>query len=369
MTMEKKWFYLWLSHLFYFPNSLIRSMLSLCENDPEALFSLSSQDLQEQGILLNLSQISQYDALRNEAAIADMQTVMEKQEIHYVSEAEEAYPERLRLLPDPPLGLFYKGDLPDQETPSCAIIGSRTCTSYGKETAYFFGRELCAGGVNVISGMASGVDGYSQRGAVSAASGPSAGRSYAVLAGGADHCYPRENVGLYRDLSVNGHGVLSEKPPLYQSLPRDFPIRNRIIAGLCDVLLVIEAAENSGSLITVNQALNQGKDVFALPGRITDRMARGCNELLKNGAQVLTCPEDVLQYLGIAVEKDTLKKNSVSLTKKEKIIYDLVKNDITLIDELLVKSAFSLSELQAVLLQLEIKGLIKKEPLGGYLAL
>ena len=190
-----------------------------------------------------------------------------------------------------------------------------------------------------------------------------------VLGSGLGRLYPPENKELAQHILDSGGAIVSELAPDAQPLPYHFPARNRIISGLCDVLLVIEAAENSGSLITVGQALSQGKDVFALPGRITDRMARGCNELLKNGAQILTCPEDVLQYLGISVKKDTLKKASVSLTKKEKVIYDLISGGASLVDELLIKSTFPLSEVQSVLLMLEIKGLIKKEPLGGYLAL
>ena len=149
-------------------------------------------------------------------------------------------------------------------------------------------------------------------------------------------------------------------------MPRDFPVRNRIIAGLSDVLLVIEAAENSGSLITVNHALSQGKDVFALPGRVGERMASGCNELLKNGAQVLTCPEDVLQYLGIQVKKDTPAPKKAMLTREEKVVYECFGADDTTVDQLLEISTFPATILQTVLLTLEIKGLIRKTPFGGY---
>ena len=234
--------------------------------------------------------------------------------------------------------------------------------------AWFFGKELALRGLNIISGMALGIDGYAQKGAVSVTAETS-GRSFGVLAGGANICYPRENIGLYNDLCRNGHGIISEKPLNTHALPRDFPVRNRIIAALSDVLIVIEASEHSGSQITVNQALALGKDIFALPGRVGDRQSSGTNDLIKNGAFLLTSPEDVFQYFGMTVGKDTEKRNRVTLTKEEKTVYDMFQTDPLSTDDLLFNTQFPVSILQPLLLSLEIKGLIKKAPLGGYMKL
>ncbi|MBQ1377932.1 MAG: DNA-processing protein DprA [Lachnospiraceae bacterium] len=355
----------WLSHLTFVPHRLIREMLAFFDGDPGILFSQSPDDLLKAGFIMNLTQMEQYESFRNKDRLEELRETYEKSGIFYAGEHEDSFPDRLRPLEDRPFGLFYKGSLPPDDCLPAGIVGSRTCTTYGREMAFFFGRELCKRGVSIISGMALGVDGYAQKGAL-ASSETSSASTYAVLAGGVDICYPRENIGLYMQLSENGNGLLSEYPPGRRAMPRDFPVRNRIIAGLSDVLLVIEAAENSGSLITVNHALSQGKDVFALPGRVGERMASGCNELLKNGAQVLTCPEDVLQYLGIQVKKDTPAPKKAMLSREEKVVYECFGADDTTVDQLLEISTFPATILQTVLLTLEIKGLIRKTPFGGY---
>ena len=360
---------LWLQTLVWFDVLKVRQFLDTLPGGKEALFSMTADQVLSLGQMLSFSQMVQYEEMRSLTKLNALYESFSERGIGFVSEEDEAYPHRLRALPDRPFGLFFRGSLPDPDRPTAGIIGSRACTNYGKESAYFFGKELASKGVQIISGMALGVDGYAQRGAVSAEDTEDSGRSFAVLGGGADICYPRENIGLYESLLHNGHGILSERPPGYHSLSRDFPIRNRLIAALSDVLLVIEAAENSGSLITVNLALSQGKDVFALPGRIGDRQSRGCNELLKNGAQVLTCPEDVLQYLGVAVKKDTVKKSRLVLSREEKAVYDCLSTDMGTVDELLNKTALPLGTLQSVLLTLEIKGAVKKAPMGGYVRL
>ena len=256
----------WLQHLTLFTPKKINQMAASFPC-PEDLFEHPPDALRDKGISLTFPEAGQYEAFRDEDKLKMLEDGYLASGIRFASSGDKAFPAGTEGLSDPPRGLFYKGSLPAKEGFSVSIVGSRACTVYGKEMAYFFGRELAKKGLRIISGMALGIDGFAQKGAVSLSSDPACGRSFAVLAGGVDICYPRENIGLYRELSGNGHGILSERPPKTPAHPRDFPVRNRIIAALSDVLIVIEAAENSGSLITVSHALQLGRDVFVLPDR------------------------------------------------------------------------------------------------------
>lgn len=216
---------------------------------------------------------------------------MEEQEIRFAVYDDPEYPQKLRNLPDPPFGLYYYGRLPSDTHPSAAIIGTRMASAYGRDQARVFAREIAREGVQIISGMAIGIDGIAGRGALDAD-----GDTFAVLGCGVDICYPKENLDLYEALLERG-GILSEYPPGSEPQKKMFPSRNRIISGLSDVVLVIEAREKSGTLITVDRALEYGIDVYALPGRVSDRNSRGCNELIRQGAGIATCPQDILDYI------------------------------------------------------------------------
>lgn len=217
-----------------------------------------------------------------------------KRGIFFLPYWDEEYPEKLKPLEDAPVALYKKGRLPDPCAPSVAVIGARDCSEYGKRAARYFARGLAEAGVAVISGMARGVDGIA-----GAAALESGGMSAAVLGCGVDVCYPPENRGLYERLEREGC-LLSEYPPGTRPESRLFPPRNRIISGLSDLVLVTEARERSGTLITVDRALEQGRDVFAVPGRITDGCSRGCNRLIAGGAGVAANVEAVLEALGRA---------------------------------------------------------------------
>ncbi len=179
---------------------------------------------------------------------------------------------------------------PGLESPAAAVIGARLASGYGREQARRFSYRMASRGITIISGMARGIDGIAQTAALDAG-----GRSYAVLGCGVDICYPEENRSLYDRLLQQG-GILSEYPPGTPPEARLFPLRNRIISGLADAVLVIEARKKSGTLITVDMALEQGRDVFALPGRVSDSLSDGCNRLIRQGAAPATCPEDLLEY-------------------------------------------------------------------------
>ncbi len=208
----------------------------------------------------------------------------------HVRKADANYPQALSHIRNAPRVLYVRGELPDGNRPSIAIIGARRCSSYGREMAEWFAEELAQAGVQIISGMAAGIDGIAQRAALKR------GRSFGVLGCGTDICYPEENRDLYRELTAGG-GILSEYPAGTPPISSHFPRRNRIISGLADAVLVIEAKERSGTMITVDFALEQGRDVFALPGRLTDALSGGCNSLIAQGAGIVRRPEDILEAL------------------------------------------------------------------------
>lgn len=217
--------------------------------------------------------------------------ILETQHMYCAVFYEDDFPEVLRHIPDPPLGLYWKGRLPDPDRPAAAVIGARMASAYGRAEARDFAIELARNGVQIISGMARGIDGIAGLAALEVSDD-----SYAVLGSGADVCFPRENENLYQQLALRG-GVISEFPPGTAAVRTNFPQRNRIISGLSQVVLVIEAREKSGTLITADMAAEQGRDVFALPGRVTDRTSHGCNELIRQGAFPATSPDDILTFL------------------------------------------------------------------------
>lgn len=218
--------------------------------------------------------------------------MLQKSNVKYTFCNADDFPARLLQIPDPPFGLFYRGSLPDGAIPAVAVIGARKCSEYGHCMASQFAQELGKRGVNIISGMALGIDGISQRAALEAGA-----RSYGVLGCGVDVVYPKSNQPLYEKLIACG-GVLSEYPVGTEPKPMLFPPRNRIISALSDAVLVVEAREKSGTLITVDMALEQGREVYVVPGRCTDNLSRGCNLLLRQGASTALCADDIINDMG-----------------------------------------------------------------------
>lgn len=211
--------------------------------------------------------------------------------VRLVTLADSLYPKKLREIPDPPYGLFVRGRLPEEGESTVAVIGARDCSQYGSFLAKQLGEELGRHGITVISGMARGIDGISQQAALD-----TGGRSCGVLGCGVDICYPKENRKLYDKLWSQGC-LVSSYPPGTPAMARNFPPRNRIVSGLADAVVVVEAREKSGTLITVDMALEQGREVYAVPGRITDRLSDGCNRLIRQGAVPLLNPQELISDL------------------------------------------------------------------------
>lgn len=289
----------------------------------------------------------------------DLETLCEQlaaKEIRLITIEEKEYPSRLRVLPDAPYGLFVKGKLPVEERKSVAIVGARMCSEYGREIAGRLGEELAGHGVEIISGMAKGIDSAGQHGALRGL-----GNTYAVLGCGTDICYPAGNRILYENIIKNG-GILSEYPPQTKPFPQNFPLRNRIISGLCDALVVVEAKEKSGSLITADAALEQGREVYAVPGRLGDELSFGCNRLIKQGAGILLSPDDFLKDIGIWEEKQEFKKNFSKnlLEKEEMLLYSVLDLQPKNINEMINATGIEASECIRLLAGLEEKGYIRE---------
>lgn len=355
--MKKEDAYLLLSYMTVFTAQRLHQYLD-ASGGPEEFLQSEPEDFFPLNLMMTLREMQCFREVRDEYFLSRIHEELAKENVHYYSMEHPLYPASLLHVPAPPVGVFVKGKLPPEDQKHVAIIGARKASSYGKEMAFFFSEKLSRKNIALVSGMALGIDGFAGRGALKGTGG-----SYAVLGGGVSMCYPIENMDLYRNLT----GIISERPPHYIGHPFDFPLRNRIISGLCDVLIVIEAAENSGSLITVNYALNEGKTVFALPGRVGDRMSAGCNRLIRDGAEILTCPEDVLQYLGFKTGKDEIHRSKVLLSKEENIVFENIEKSPRRIDDIIHSTGLPVSVLNEILIRLEIKGLIKREPFGGYL--
>ncbi|HCS67108.1 MAG TPA: DNA-protecting protein DprA [Oribacterium sp.] len=273
------------------------------------------------------------------------------------------YPERLRNIPNPPRTLYVRGTLPPDSMPTVAIIGARSASDYGLQVARSFGRALAMQGVGIVSGMAAGIDSAGQWGAVDAEA-----KTYAVFGCGLNVCYPARNYLLYDKILQYGGGAISELPLDAPPLGSQFASRNRIIAGLADAILVLEARERSGTFITVGDALDQGKQIFALPGRVTDGLSKGCNQLIRQGAELLASPEDVLEYLHLTHHKEQcmLEKDCSMLNKKQKKVYDALEVEAVHLDQLIGKLSMSVQELSEILIELEILGFSDSPKLGFY---
>ena len=282
---------------------------------------------------------------------------MTERGIEFTAVEEEGFPKKLATIPDAPSLIYYAGKLPDDQCKSVAVIGARECSEYGHRME--FGKMLAEAGIQVISGMARGIDGIGQTAALRAG-----GYSLGVLGCGVDICYPAENKELFERLCEQG-GICSEYPP--GTAPRNslFPPRNRIISGFSDALLVIEAKNRSGTLITVDMALEQGKEVYALPGRITDALSEGCNRLLQQGANTVISAEDLIHSLtgqrtgGNADGKGLLSELQMDLLQN---LEDVPQSLETIKERMLLKCGKEIpaAELMNQLVRLSLTGYVRQ---------
>ena len=339
------------------------------ECDPEGLKNLLSE-----------SQIESFRRSRNYSRVEEGLKRLKGEGARFVHWQSQDYPHRFRNLYDPPYGFYLRGRLPDPDCPAIAIVGSRKASQYGRKAAEMFASELAGQGVAIISGMASGVDSEAHRAALA-----SSGMTLGILGGGIDTMYPKENWNLYLDMYEQG-GILSEYNLGTVNRSGLFPMRNRLISGISDCILVVEAGVKSGSLITADQGMEQGKEVYAVPGRVTDVMSRGCNHLIAQGASIAESPQSLLEDLRSLWERtrrvyfpehnkteyesfhiDDPREQS-SYTMEEQMIMDTLDEiEPRTFDSILSGTGLPLNILQHILIRLEMKSCILQVQQNMYL--
>lgn len=302
---------------------------------------------------------------RNKFDLKDYLNKLNKKNVQFLTVEDNNYPKNLKQIQDPPIVLFVKGDFSGIDwSKSIAIVGTRRITSYGREVTENLASVLCANGFNIVSGLALGVDAVSHKMAVE-----NNGKTIAVLGCGVDCCYPRENQDLY-DRIINGCGAVVSPFPL--SMPPStgtFPARNRIISGLSIGVLVTEAGEDSGALITASNAASQGRPVFAVPGPITSKQSEGTAKLLKNGAVFIQNVEDILDNLGLGkriYKREKIDFDKLNLSPEEKAVVSLLQQEESNIDYLSKRTGIAVSKLSMILTELELSGIVKNLGVGEF---
>lgn len=274
---------------------------------------------------------------------------------------DDGFVNHLGHLHNPPCFLFYKGRLPEVSKPSIAIVGSRDCSAYGYHMAEHMAYQLTKAGVQVISGLARGIDTAAHSGALRAYTeiGEAASVTVGVLGSGIDICYPVENRQLFYKMYQSAC-VMTEYPLGCQPLARNFPARNRIISALADGILVVEAKASSGSLITAHMGLEQGKDIYAIPGRTVDALSIGSNKLIQAGAKMVLEPKDILDELGMKYISSA--ETSIDLSEEQRLLLKNITYDAITLDELSKHTNIKLSDINLDVMKLELKGLIRRLP-------
>ncbi|MCD5396250.1 MAG: DNA-processing protein DprA [Candidatus Pacebacteria bacterium] len=275
--------------------------------------------------------------------------------IKIVKEKESLFPESLKKIKNPPKTLYLLGDLDIKNKPILAVVGTRRCTDYGKKVVINFTKNLAEAGFIIVSGLAKGIDTLAHKTCLEYK-----GKTIAVLGSGLDRIYPKENKVLAEEILKQGGAIISEYPPGTPPNHFHFPERNRIIAGLSLGVLVIEAREKSGALITADWAFLQKKPVFAVPGPIYEETSSGCHLLIQKGAKLVTSPDQILQFFGVSFKK---RKTKIEGTDEEKIILNLLLDKTLHIDQIIQKSKVKPQKVLQILSKLELEGKIKN--LGG----
>ncbi|MCH7492066.1 DNA-protecting protein DprA [Patescibacteria group bacterium] len=280
-------------------------------------------------------------------------------DINTITIKDESYPSLLKEIYDPPPLLYIKGSVPSDEDVTLAVVGTRKTTQYGRQITPELVSQFSQAGLTIISGLALGIDALAHQSAIK-----SGGKTIAVLACGLDIIYPVTNDYIGKSIINTGGSLISEYPPGTLPLKQHFPVRNRIISGLSQGVVIIEGNEDSGSLITARCALEQNRDVFAVPGNITSVTSRGPHKLLKLGAKLITSANDVLIELNIdQIKKISQNKKIIHQSKEEKKLLSILSSDPLHIDELTQKSKLNISIINSTLTKMEMRGLVRN--LGG----
>ena len=301
-------------------------------------------------------------ASANEEIDAERELALCRQHgVAIVADSGPAYPRLLREIHSPPAFLFVHGEFKPEDALAVAIVGTRHATSYGRQQAERLAAGLARAGLTVVSGLARGIDAAAHRAAIQAG-----GRTLAVLGSGVLNVYPPEHKGLAEDVRKHG-AVLSENPPLCEPVAGAFPQRNRLISGLSLGVVVIEAAERSGALITARHAMEQGREVFAVPGRVDNRTSRGCHRLIRDGAKLVECVEDVLDEFGPLVEAAPRPDGTVmhhpaelKLNELELQVLNAIPGEPISIDRVVEASGLPVQRVLATISVLEMRSLLRR---------
>ena len=367
--MSKYW--VWLSNISGLGHIKIKQLLSDYQT-AENIYNLTPQQIDGIATINDKVKLS----LKNKSldyAEAIIEDCLNKG-IDIIPITSDKYPKKLAYIFDPPIILYKRGkDFDYDNLASLAIVGTRKATPYGISTAESFAHDLSLNGITVISGMAEGVDSAAHKGAIKAGC-----PTIAVLGTGVDICYPKFNQELYEYIISYG-AVLSEYPPGTIGHPAHFPARNRIISGITEATLVVEADLKSGSLITADMANDQGKDVFAIPNNINAPKARGTNQLIKEFAYMVTCVSDILDHYvskypeqlfkkpELKISNDEYVKNVNGLSEDEKILIQCLGEKPVYIDEILRKTKFPVGKVNGMLTLLQMKDIIHLLPGNSYI--
>ena len=322
----------------------------------------------EKDVLLKAVTEQHYKDLYSDELNQDIKNTMDMcsmNDIKIIPISHDEYPEMLKYIPDPPLVLYVRGSIPKAN--AVAIVGSRKASGYGIETAFKIASELALSDLVIVSGMARGIDTAAHSGALD-----EGGKTVAVLGCGVDIVYPPENSNLMERIIKSG-AVISEYPPGIPPSTFNFPARNRIISGISLGTLVVEAGLKSGSLITANFALEQGRDVYAVPGNINNYNSFGTNRLIKDGAKIVLNAEDIMDELSFGTvpferkKRGKVKIRTTGLGERGRRIISALRIEDLYDEELSEKTQINLMDLHEILLDLELRGIIKKSITGKYM--
>ncbi len=325
---------------------------------------LGSSEILSPALIKKIFEFDRDNFLQNEY------NLLQQNNTQVITIFDENYPLALRGIHDPPVVLYVKGRLPSEQGLAVGVVGSRNASIYGLNIAQKFSGQLAELGITVVSGLARGVDAAAHRGALR-----TGGQTLAVVGCGLSHIYPPENKQLYFEIEQKG-AIVSEFPMAMPPISFNFPARNRIISGLSLAVLVVEASLKSGALITSHFALEQGRDVFAVPGKIDSPNSQGVNQLIKEGAKLVTCFEDIVQELEpnirrvfvapkMLLEKKVNDFSGQNFSENELTVVEQLNSQPTYIDDLVNKSGQPHGEVSGILLKLELKKFIKQLP-GKY---
>jgi len=335
---------------------LVRTLLDRF-GGPEHVFKASRRELETvEGIGERLAALITETDIQGK--VRSELKLVEELNASIVTFTDKSYPNNLKQIYDPPPLLYVRGDLQAKDDLAISMVGSRLSSSYGRMITERIAGDMARHGVTIVSGMARGIDSAAHRGALSAG-----GRTIAVLGCGVDIVYPPENRRLFEEITAHG-AVISEFPMSTPPEGTNFPRRNRIISGLSLGVVVVQADSRSGSLITAGLALEQNRDVFAVPGNVGMARSRGTNRLIKQGAKLVESADDILEEILPRFQHQGLEPTDVkpSLEDEEERVFRIIEDEPAHIDSIIAQTGMDASRVSAILLQLELKGLVQQLP-------